>query len=97
MLFVRVAQILKRIFYTHYDKRNIRKANREEPISNLISRKFNILTKNQKKSPPLGVLVFVFHYFKNPLTICSSASASVNPKVISLMSCSPAILPMAAS
>ena len=51
MLFVRVAQILKRIFYTQYDKRNIRKANRKEPISNLISRKFNILTKNQKRAP----------------------------------------------
>ena len=36
-------------------------------------------------------------YFKNPLMICSSASFSVSPRVMSLISCSPAILPMAAS
>ena len=36
-------------------------------------------------------------YFRKPLMICSSASASVRPRVISLMICSPAILPMAAS
>ena len=34
---------------------------------------------------------------KNPLTISSSASFSVSPRVISLMSCSPAIFPIAAS
>ena len=37
------------------------------------------------------------YYFKNPLIICASASASVSPSVISLINCSPAILPMAAS
>ncbi len=36
-------------------------------------------------------------YFKKPFTICSSASFSFKPKVISLISCSPAILPIAAS
>ena len=36
-------------------------------------------------------------YRKKPLTISSSASFSVNPSVISLMSCSPAIFPIAAS
>ena len=36
-------------------------------------------------------------YFKKPLTICSSASSSVKPKVISFINCSPAILPIAAS
>ena len=36
-------------------------------------------------------------YLKNPLTISSSASFSVRPRVISLISCSPAILPIAAS
>ena len=36
-------------------------------------------------------------YFKKPLIICSSASCVVSPKVISFTSCSPAILPMAAS
>ena len=36
-------------------------------------------------------------YFKNPLMISASASFSVSPSVISLMSCSPAILPIAAS
>ena len=50
--------------------------------------------KRDRSRPPLpGRLI----YFKNPLTICSSASFSVRPRVISLMSCSPAILPMAAS
>ena len=39
----------------------------------------------------------LWFYFKNPATIFSSASSSVRPSVISLMSCSPAILPMAAS
>ena len=38
-----------------------------------------------------------YSHFKNPLMICSSASCSVRPRVISLVSCSPAILPMAAS
>ena len=37
------------------------------------------------------------NYLKNPLTISSSASFSVNPSVISLISCSPAIFPIAAS
>ncbi len=37
----------------------------------------------------------ICHYAN--VTICSSASFSVRPRVISLMSCSPAILPMAAS
>ena len=36
-------------------------------------------------------------YFKNPFTICSSASCSVSPSVISFINCSPAILPIAAS
>ena len=36
-------------------------------------------------------------YLRNPFTICASASASVSPRVMSLTSCSPAILPMAAS
>ena len=36
-------------------------------------------------------------YLRKPLMICSSASASVRPRVISLMICSPAILPIAAS
>ena len=36
-------------------------------------------------------------YFRKPLTICASASASVRPSVISLVICSPAIFPMAAS
>ncbi len=36
-------------------------------------------------------------YFKNPLTICASASDSVKPSVINFVICSPAILPMAAS
>ena len=39
----------------------------------------------------------VVFYFKNPFTICASASSSVSPSVISLIICSPAILPMAAS
>ena len=34
---------------------------------------------------------------KNPLTISSSASFSVSPRVISFISCSPAIFPIAAS
>ena len=38
-----------------------------------------------------------FLYFRKPLIICSSASASVRPKVINLIICSPAILPIAAS
>ena len=41
-------------------------------------------------------MAFMF-YFKNPLIICSSASASVRPRVMSFMSCSPAIFPIAAS
>ena len=36
-------------------------------------------------------------YLRKPLMISSSASFSLRPKVISLISCSPAILPMAAS
>ena len=36
-------------------------------------------------------------YFKNPLMISSSASFSVRPRVMSLISCSPAIFPIAAS
>ena len=36
-------------------------------------------------------------YFRKPLTICASASASVSPSVISFVICSPAIFPMAAS
>ena len=46
-------------------------------------------------------LYFVFwqtvNYLRNPLTISSSASFSVSPSVISLISCSPAIFPIAAS
>ena len=38
----------------------------------------------------IGTGAFVFH-FKNPLIICSSASCSVSPSVISLIICSPAI------
>ena len=34
---------------------------------------------------------------RNPLMICSSASCSVSPSVISFVSCSPAIFPIAAS
>lgn len=52
---------------------------------------------NDKKEHPFRDALICVFYFKNPLTMCSSASASVSPKVISLMSCSPAILPMAAS
>ena len=37
------------------------------------------------------------YYRKKPLTISSSASFSVSPRVISLISCSPAIFPIAAS
>ena len=36
-------------------------------------------------------------YLRKPLIISSSACFSVRPKVISFISCSPAILPMAAS
>ena len=36
-------------------------------------------------------------YLKNPCIISSSASFSVSPKVISFISCAPAIFPMAAS
>ena len=38
-----------------------------------------------------------YSYLRKPEIICSSASFSVRPSVISLISCSPAILPMAAS
>ena len=53
--------------------------------------------KKRKKRAPRKECPHLSFYFKKPLTMCSSASASVSPKVISLMSCSPAILPMAAS
>ena len=43
------------------------------------------------QSPPFRA------YFRKPATICSSASASVRPRVMSFVICSPAILPMAAS
>ena len=46
---------------------------------------------------PGPVFVASLVYFRKPLMICSSASASVRPSVISLMICSPAILPIAAS
>ena len=36
-------------------------------------------------------------YFRNPFTICASASSSVSPRVISFTICSPAIFPIAAS
>ena len=39
----------------------------------------------------------IIYYFKNPLIICCCASCSVNPNVINLINCSPAILPIAAS
>ena len=45
-------------------------------------------------SPKTHQMIF---YFKKPLMISSSASFSVNPSVINLVNCSPAILPMAAS
>ena len=44
-----------------------------------------------------GNFILTTFYFKNPLIICSSASFSVKPSVISLVICSPAILPIAAS
>ena len=51
-----------------------------------------------KKTLPLpGKVFLLISYFKNPLTICSSASFSESPSVISFTSCSPAILPIAAS
>lgn len=40
---------------------------------------------------------FLIFYFKKPSIIFSSASFSVRPKVINLIICSPAILPIAAS
>ena len=60
----------------------------------------HLLKKRKKRAPQKECSFAVFwipNHFKNPFTMCSSASASVSPKVISLMSCSPAILPMAAS
>ena len=38
-----------------------------------------------------------WYYLKNPFIISSSASFSVKPNVISLVNCSPAIFPIAAS
>ena len=68
-----------------------------------LSRGFRF-TKRAARTVALAAVLCVFasafeplFYFKKPFTMCSSASFSVNPKVISLMSCSPAILPMAAS
>lgn len=37
------------------------------------------------------------NYLRNPFIICSAASFSVRPRVISFISCSPAIFPIAAS
>ena len=39
----------------------------------------------------------ILNYLKNPFIISSSASFSVSPSVISFISCSPAIFPIAAS
>ena len=54
----------------------------------------------QNKSPQLFWMRAFFilsHHRKKPRTISSSASFSVKPRVISLIDCSPAIFPMAAS
>lgn len=64
-------------------------------LINLITRRQDICGRDGCLSH-VSALPQVF-YFRNPFTICSSASCSVSPKVISLISCSPAILPMAAS
>ena len=54
------------------------------------------IVDNKELASCMRLSVLYFH-FKNPLIICSSASCSVSPRVISLIICSPAILPMAAS
>ena len=62
--------------------------------------RFTVAYKNRKAFSqyiPKPVSANAVPYFKNPLIICSSASASVSPRVISLTSCSPAIFPIAAS
>ena len=94
---VRVAQFLARIFYTYGSE----KIDKNRPVCVCFSipipenQIFN--PKSNKKSTPAGSALWCDFYFKKPFTMCSSASASVRPKVMSLMSCSPAILPMAAS
>jgi hypothetical protein len=52
---------------------------------------------HREKKNPAELLSAGFYHFRNPFIICSSASASERPKVISFVSCSPAILPIAAS
>ncbi len=52
-----------------------------------------MLINTDRKNLPMGgsfcyvriVAVIFLYYFRKPLTICSSASASVKPRVISLM------------
>ena len=71
-------------------------------IKNRLSRPAKSIKRNKKQaSDPLtqGALACMIFgsYLKNPLTISSSASFSVRPRVMSLISCSPAIFPIAAS
>ena len=73
------------IFYIY--KKGVKKAPSFYPLGAHFSTDFN-LESNQ---------YFKQYYLKNPLTISSSASFSVSPKVISFTNCSPAILPIAAS
>lgn len=65
-------------------------------IISLTSVFFIIVYKLSRAGVDFRSAIICFH-FKNPLTISSSACFSVSPKVISLISCSPAILPIAAS
>lgn len=60
----------------------------------------NIILFHSSASFGISLLLFVLSctlhspyisYFRNPFTICSSASFSDSPSVISLISCSPAI------
>ena len=53
--------------------------------------------KRCNKSSKTFITSYIYIYSINPSTILASASSSVKPKVISLINCSPAIFPIAAS
>ena len=69
------------------------------PFQGLLFYRIRQILSTGKRDPGAcsGALNIYSVYRKKPLMICSSASASVRPKVMSLMIWSPAILPMAAS
>ena len=53
----------------------------------LFENSIHFYKKDSEQPQPLGIFFIILPcYFKNPLTICSSASASVRPSVMSLIS-----------